>query len=148
MVKAGSRACRYGFSCPSTLEEFLQRPAEYIAAARGVLKAQPHLIPIFGTTDTSLPRFVSEVADISYGDIKCNYGTQTPTHFVERYIDQTCAPLSLDLAAMLVIAHRLRAVTKRERARTAGMNGTSGSCGGGQSGWQICVPRSPRARRQ
>jgi hypothetical protein len=86
--------CRYGFACPHALDQFKSQPAAFIAASRQQLLQQPHLIPALGFMDPSLPRFVAEIAELKYEAIKCNFGTQTPTHFVEQHVDHRCSPVS------------------------------------------------------
>jgi len=81
---------RYGFSSTAALTEFQARPSAYVAAATATLRSHPHLISIFGAADASLPRFISDVADLAMRKISCHLGTQTPTHFIEHHIDHTC----------------------------------------------------------
>jgi hypothetical protein len=65
------------------------RPAAYVAALRALLRAQPHLAPALAFLDATQPRFVAGVVDLGYDAIKCDMGCQTPTHFVERYVDHS-----------------------------------------------------------
>ena len=83
--------CRYGFSTDAAAQEFQQRPAAYVAALHKHLHAKPHLLAALGFLDSSLPQFVANVVDLNYSAIKCDMGTQTPTHIVESKIDHRCA---------------------------------------------------------
>jgi hypothetical protein len=97
--------CRYGFTSEQAAQEFMKRPAAYVAASRRVLSEHPDLVPVVGSMDPSLPQFVASVVDLGYYVVRMDCATQTPTHIVEQHIDHRCGQLAakqIAIAALLI----------------------------------------------
>jgi hypothetical protein len=136
--------CRYGFSSTESSEEFKQRPAAYIKVATDVLLKHPYLIPTAACTDAQVPPLLSDVLNMGYSMLRLDYGTQTPTHFVESHIDPKCvsnlqrSPTSCRASSFSLPARHQR--HQLIHSPPAVTSGTNGCYEGRLLLWQTCRP--------
>lgn len=103
-------------------------------AACALLLDHPHIIPLVGQVDDSVPPLLNRVMNMGYHILRLDYSTQTPTHFVKEHIDGrsdgiTCEGWPATLA------------WDRTAALCAGINGISGLYEDKHWFWPICKPR-------
>lgn len=125
---------RYGFSSCAAADEFKRRPQEYLQAAHALLLDHPHIIPLVGQVNDSMPPLLDRVMNMGYHILRLDYSTQTPTHFVEQHIDgRSDAITGLRWPAPLAWVETV--------ASCAGINGINGLYEGKHWFWLICKQR-------
>lgn len=78
----------YGFASMRAMSQFVAAPGQVLGQMQDVLKAAPHLYHLLKLTPASCPDATTQVVlQLFSGPMKCDFGTQTPVHFVERLID-------------------------------------------------------------
>mmetsp|Transcript_38483 Transcript_38483/g.53426 ORF Transcript_38483/g.53426 Transcript_38483/m.53426 type:complete len:624 (+) Transcript_38483:25-1896(+) len=79
----------YGFVSEEEAEAFAANPSDYLAAlVSQVVPVIPELVRLLRLED-SLPTLrMSAVVELMSQPISCDFGTQTPTHFIEKHIDR------------------------------------------------------------
>ena len=78
----------YGFASRENAVQFAAQPEAFIKSAMERLRAQPELIYLMGATDDFPTVAIPPLVDISTSPQSCDFGTQTPTHFVEKNMDK------------------------------------------------------------
>mmetsp|Transcript_16357 Transcript_16357/g.39999 ORF Transcript_16357/g.39999 Transcript_16357/m.39999 type:complete len:618 (-) Transcript_16357:1039-2892(-) len=79
----------YGFAGKESALQFAAQPEEYIKDAMDRLRAQPELIYMMGVASGEFPTVdIAPIIDMMSTPQSCDFGTQTPTHFVENNIDK------------------------------------------------------------
>jgi hypothetical protein len=149
-VRDVTTECRYGFSSEQAAQEFAQRPAAYIAAAKELLLRHPHLIPTVAGNDTSVPRLLVDVLSMGFSILCLDCGTQTPTHFIEEHIDSRYSPKLYHSSHRPTDSMRGGCVMSRYCIRlrvSAATSGMSGLCEGRLLLLPICRQRQLAAAR-
>jgi len=78
----------YGFSSEEAIDSFRASPDKYISSLMDVITEAPLLVNLIECVDL-LP--LANIRDVLAGSLEgfqmCEFGTQTPTHFIEKHID-------------------------------------------------------------
>lgn len=78
----------YGFATRENAVQFAAQPEAFVKSAMERLRAQPELIYLTGATDEFPTVSVPSIVGMMATPQSCDFGTQTPTHFVEKNLDK------------------------------------------------------------
>mmetsp|Transcript_41250 Transcript_41250/g.69035 ORF Transcript_41250/g.69035 Transcript_41250/m.69035 type:complete len:628 (+) Transcript_41250:212-2095(+) len=79
----------YGFLNEEEAEMFSANPAEYLAALIHVVASVPELVRLLRLEDMVPSLRMSHVVELMSMPVTCDFGTQTPTHFIEKNMDRS-----------------------------------------------------------
>lgn len=78
----------YGFVNEDEAEAFAANPNEYMSALHGIVIRTPELVRLLRLEDVVPTLRMSDIVEAMTAPLTCDFGTQTPTHFVEKHIDR------------------------------------------------------------
>ena len=78
----------YGFASKENASQFAAQPEAFLKRAMERLREQPELIYLTGATDDFPTVAIAPLVVRMTTPTSCDFGTQTPTHFVEKNMDK------------------------------------------------------------
>mmetsp|Transcript_14406 Transcript_14406/g.17463 ORF Transcript_14406/g.17463 Transcript_14406/m.17463 type:complete len:568 (-) Transcript_14406:619-2322(-) len=78
----------YGFANPSEADQFCTNPENYIAALDNVAATMPEIVRLLRIEESFPSLRMAGVVDCMATPVTCDFGTQTPTHFIDKHIDR------------------------------------------------------------
>jgi len=78
----------YGFASSAAAAQFSAAPEAFLAAAMETVRARPEIIHLAGLAQAFPTVDISPIIEMTSAPVSCDFGTQTPTHFVEKNMDK------------------------------------------------------------
>ncbi|GAQ78906.1 hypothetical protein KFL_000200590 [Klebsormidium nitens] len=77
----------YSFLDGDSLSRFAASPAAFLESVHVLVATHPQLVRLLGLQSSFPSLNIRQIAQSLAAPLKCDFGTQTPTHFVEKHLD-------------------------------------------------------------